>query len=555
MSSRSKRLGLLLLAGALALGVVALGWAAGRGPSQSEGAVDDNSQAAEAQNACDGTSDGALGMANPAAVYCRELGYDYRIVETEEGEEGVCTFPDGSGCNDWAFLQGQCGQSHSYCARHGYGSKVKTDGMNGLSKVYSVCTRGQQEIGAATDLMGLSDESTRGSLSVEPSVGSSGEEAPMVGAPSSFDWRDYGGQNWMTSVKNQGQCGSCWAFSAVGVVEATYNIAASNPNLDLDLSEEYLVADCLSGHNCCGGNMEIALNYVRDSGIPDEACLTYVDGGQYGCTCNAGCDSNCTYRTGGSCSDKRCLDRCSDWQSRLETVEAVHEIPAGQMKQALVDHGPLSVGMGIGSAYGGGFDGQGIYRCTNDSGMNHGVIIVGYNDAGGYWIVKNSWGASWGPDQNGYFKVGYGECAVGSFNLYVDVGAPPPPDQDGDGVPDSSDNCPTAYNPAQTDTDGDGLGDACDNDDDNDGFDDGQELYLGTDPLDDCPDGPSDDAWPPDTKIDTMVNILDVVKFMPAMLSCNGAPSFDERYDLNVDGCVNILDVVMLMPFLQSQCT
>jgi C1A family cysteine protease len=517
----------------------------------------------------------ALGMANPAAVYCRELGYDYRIVETEEGDQGLCGFPDGSECNEWMFLQGQCGQSHSYCAKHGYGSKIKTDGRNALSKVYSVCTRGQQEIGAATDLMGLSQKSTKGSLPVEASVGSSGEEDPMVGAPSSFDWRDYAGQNWMTSVKNQGSCGSCWSFSAVGVVEATYNIATGNPNLDLDLSEEYLVSDCLSGHNCCGGSMGTALTFFRDQGVPDEACLPYVD--LSSCTCGTSCNSNCTYRTGGSCSDATCSQRCSDWQSRRETIEGVYQVsgtPAQVpqlMKQALVDHGPLSVGMGIGSTYGGGFDGQGIYRCTNDSGMNHGVIIVGYNDAGGYWIVKNSWGASWGPDGNGYFKLGYGECAIGNYNLYVDVGAPPPPDQDGDGVPDASDNCPTVYNPTQTDTDVDGLGDACDDDDDDDGWTDVLETGIGTDTLDACTEQPGDDdAWPPDVagaqgcgSHDGRVDIADVFCYKGKIGLCESDAGFDGRYDLDQivsSGCtpaakrIDISDVFKYKDLIGTSC-
>jgi putative hemolysin/C1A family cysteine protease len=488
--------------------------------------------------------DNGIGMANPAAVYCRELGYEYTIVETEEGDQGLCVFPDGSECNEWTFLQGQCGQSYSYCATHGYGWKTKTDGRNGLSKVYSVCTRGQEEIGAATDLMGLSEDSTRGSLPAEPSVGSSGEEGPMVGAPSSFDWRNYNGQNWMTSVKNQGQCGSCWAFSAVGVVEAAYNIASGDPNLDLDLAEEYLVSDCLSGHSCCGGSMWTALSFFRDQGVPDEACLPYVD--LSSCTCGTSCNTNCTYRTGGSCSDATCSQRCSDWQSRVETIEDVYQISSSQMKQALVDHGPLSVAMGIGSYYGGYFDGQGIYRCTNPNGpgMNHGVIIVGYSDAGGYWIVKNSWGSGWNGD--GYFKLGYGECSIGNYNLYVDVGAPPPPDQDGDGVPDASDNCPTVYNPTQTDTDGDGLGDACDDDDDNDEFSDVREAYLATDQLDACPDSPSDAAWPLDLNNDTAITVgSDILSFRGAIGATPGGPGWWQRLDLNGDGAITVAGDVM----------
>ena len=62
--------------------------------------------------------------------------------------------------------------------------------------------------------------------------------------PTSFDWRNFNGGDWMTVVKNQGSCGSCWSFAAVGVVEAQYNLLENNPDLDLDLSEQYLVSNC-----------------------------------------------------------------------------------------------------------------------------------------------------------------------------------------------------------------------------------------------------------------------------------------------------------------------
>jgi len=229
---------------------------------------------------CDGN---APGMANPAAVYCRELGYEYEIVDTDEGQYGICIFPDGGECNEWRFLQGKCGQSYSYCARQGYGLITKTDGKNPFSREYSVCVHDQVDIGSATELMGLSEEATRGTFSVEQSPSPPEGGVSTVGAPSSFDWRNESGQDWMTSVKNQGSCGSCWAFSAVGVVEAIYNIATSNPDLDLNLSEEYLVADCLPYNSCCGGWMDSAFTFIKNSGIPDEGCLPYVD--QYSCTC------------------------------------------------------------------------------------------------------------------------------------------------------------------------------------------------------------------------------------------------------------------------------
>ncbi|MFO8035687.1 MAG: DUF333 domain-containing protein [Anaerolineales bacterium] len=60
------------------------------------------------------------GMANPASVYCQELGYELEMRETEEGTTGVCIFPDGEECEEWDFLSGRCGQEYSYCTQEGY---------------------------------------------------------------------------------------------------------------------------------------------------------------------------------------------------------------------------------------------------------------------------------------------------------------------------------------------------------------------------------------------------------------------------------------------------
>jgi hypothetical protein len=214
--------------------------------------------------------------------------------------------------------------------------------------------------------------------------------------------------------------------------------------------------------------------------------------------------------------------------------------------------------MGYGSGYGGYWDGD-IYRCTSDSGINHGVVIAGYNDAGGsggYWIVKNSWGSSWpNPSAGGYFKVGYGECAIEQYAVYAYIEADI--DGDSDGVSDAIDNCPSDYNPAQTDTDGDGLGNVCDDDDDNDEFTDEIEGYVATDSLDDCPDNLSDPAWPPDIDNDTRVNIFDIAEYFAfgAYPSALGDPEYDNRLDLTADGSINIFDLARLVPSLQTQCS
>lgn len=77
-----------------------------------------------------------LGIANPAAVYCQDLGYEWVIERTAEGEIGVCKFPDGSTIEDWDFLKGKSGQEWSYCEKKGYTLKTITD-INKCSSIFS----------------------------------------------------------------------------------------------------------------------------------------------------------------------------------------------------------------------------------------------------------------------------------------------------------------------------------------------------------------------------------------------------------------------------------
>ncbi len=216
-------------------------------------------------------------IANPAAVYCRDLGYYYHILDGSDGQSGECVFPDGA-CNDWDFLTGKCGQQYSYCAVLGYQTIVMKDGKSPYSPEYALCVSQDGKTSApVTDLFGLDQKSVQtgcaqdeivdkneGASEPEPAQEEpvkpqqpSAPEAPLA----SFDWTTYQGSNWLPPVRNQGGCGSCWAFSAVGVAEAAHNIAANNPNLDLDLSEQYLVSDCdTSDGNCCGGYKSLALS-------------------------------------------------------------------------------------------------------------------------------------------------------------------------------------------------------------------------------------------------------------------------------------------------------
>ena len=357
-----------------------------------------------------------IGVANPAALQCLELGYEYQVVDELLGQAGYCVFPDGDKCEGWEFFSGKCGQEHSYCALNGYELRTVSDGRNPFSPEYAVCTsKGGKRIGSVVELMGLVEKATVGkpALPREPSdadditpsaVMSPGASPP----PERFSWWYSGspGGGYMSPVKDQGGCGSCWAFAAVGVVEAAWNIHTGDPDLDLDLSEQQLVSqggspssDCYYGGWCCGGNEDFALEWIRDRGITDEACFAYDDG-------HTGCVSN-----------RSCYDKCPEWRDRLWSIVKV-QAPAAMnsiglwltwtdVKWMLIHRGPVATALNMN----GKFE-DGIYRCDAiDPDKAHAVVIVGYDDPGQYWIVRNSWGSGWGDD--GYFKLGYGECAMG----------------------------------------------------------------------------------------------------------------------------------------------
>jgi len=366
-------------------------------------------------------AESSIGVANPAAVYCQDLGYEYEIDKTASGDMGVCKFPDSSTCDEWDFLSGKCGVEHSVCAQMGYGLIVKQDGNNLYSSEYAVCVTPEgEEVGSATSLINLEEKAIK-NCNPDPDVAEEVEpedaEQEVVDAdtlPSSFDWRSQPKGNYMTNVKNQGGCGSCWAFSSVGTQEAALNISNKRVGNKFDLSEEYMVADCLTGNSCCGGWQNSALNYTRDYGIPFEKCFNYVDGSS--CSCGGGtCDTNCTYRTGGECSDRECNDRCSKWDRQLVMVSQTAKVSSTRsiIKNKLINKGPLAVALRMS----GSFDSNNVYRCSPDSPVNHAVVIAGYNNAGNYWIVKNSWGPTWNGD--GYFKVGYGECSIENYVYYA----------------------------------------------------------------------------------------------------------------------------------------
>ena len=98
----------------------------------------------------------SVAIANPASSYCGLLGYEHRIEDTEIGQAGMCYFPDGTSCDEWAFLTGKCGQEFSWCAQQEYQIETISDGKDPFSQEYAVCLDEEgNQIGSVTDLSGL----------------------------------------------------------------------------------------------------------------------------------------------------------------------------------------------------------------------------------------------------------------------------------------------------------------------------------------------------------------------------------------------------------------
>ncbi len=244
--------------------------------------------------------------------------------------------------------------------------------------------------------------------------------------PSSFNWnkKNESGEikNYMTRVRNQGYCDSCWAHAVLGVIEAQHNIAKHKPNINIDLSEQYLVSDCYKYGACCGLSklyLNGVLAYIKNHGVPNETCFPYED--DWGCTCVSGsCGTDCTYRTDkfSNCSDYICSNACPDVDNNIYRITGYKHLSNDKdvIKNYIYTTGPIAV-----DVYWPGIKVGDIYTCENDtgSGIWHAVVITGYDETDNYWIVKNSRGAGWGD--KGYFKVGFDECSIQEYAYGVNV--------------------------------------------------------------------------------------------------------------------------------------
>lgn len=222
--------------------------------------------------------------------------------------------------------------------------------------------------------------------------------------PSSLDWRNKGA---VTNVKDQGSCGACWAFSATGAIEGINEIVTGSL---VSLSEQELI-DCDRSYNngCNGGLMDYTYEFVvKNGGIDTEQ--DYPFKGRDG-TCNS-----------------------NKLKRRVVSIDGYVDVPPNneqELQQAVATQ-PVSVGI-CGSERAFQLYSGGIFTGPCSTSLDHAVLIVGYDSKNGvdYWIVKNSWGTSWGI--NGYMHIirnsgnSAGVCGINMLPSYPTKSSPNPP--------------------------------------------------------------------------------------------------------------------------------
>jgi predicted secreted protein len=237
----------------------------------------------------------------------------------------------------------------------------------------------------------------------EEPLAAGGDGGSITAVPAAYNWCSLAG---CTPVRDQGNCGSCWAFGTVGPLEQAILI---KDGVSRDLSEQYLVSCNTDGWSCSGGWWAHDYHEWKYPASEPGPGAVYEADFPYTAT-NAPCNPPHTHH-----------ETIADWVY----VGSQYGVPTtAAIKQAIYDHGPVSAAVCVNTAFqlytGGVFNP--LVSCST---MNHAIVLVGWDDSLGAWRLRNSWGDDWG--EGGYMWIAYGKNYVGySANYVVYNGSTPP---------------------------------------------------------------------------------------------------------------------------------
>ncbi len=410
----------------------------------------------------------AFGAPNPAAEYAWLLGYEYRVERGANGERGLVSPAPGVEYDAWDFYRGKVGNEHQYGALFGYRTECRVEQHGDCSFEYAVCiatgsTARAGESITLTDLMARNGQITQEVPGRRHSATASGSQTThfvdfgmsRADLPAAFDWRSYEGRAYIGPVRDQGNCGSCYAFGALAAAEGSYNRAMGlfDENC-MDFSESFIIwtlarypAYRNHFYGCDGSDYDYAeLQALVDAGVCAEAVYPYQEAdpgealhldkprvafGQWG-------------RIG-----------CSD-------IDAI--------KAAIMTYGVVDAAVNSRNFYS---YSSGVYSDSNtdcpatpchNTSTDHAISLVGWDDnppegGGGCWVLRNSWGSGWG--EGGYMRIRYHAARVacaacflaqpGNMHVQLDVissyGTPSPAAGSHAYIPGAIANCSMGGSP------------------------------------------------------------------------------------------------------------